>query len=237
MIVLGIETSTPSGGVALLEDERLLACQAIRSAKAHSRLLLPATSTLLRELNLTLDQVDAVAVSSGPGSFTGVRVAMSVGKALCETGRPRLVLVPTLDALACRAWAGEPVNYVMPLLNAKQGRVYGAIFASSEEGVGNRLGEEFDLKPDEVAARWPGKTLLAGEGALAYTNVWETLPGDTFLLARPDRLLCGPEQVALLGLRAAQAGRFADPAQCLPVYLREATVSKPRPRSTPAAKG
>src|SRR5690606_23899966 len=116
MIVLGIETSSPTGGIALMDEQRLLACQTITSSRAHSRLILPTVQAMLRELDLAVGAIDVVAASHGPGSFTGVRVGLTLAKGLCESGTPRLVTVSTLEALAWRAYAGEDVEYVAPLL-------------------------------------------------------------------------------------------------------------------------
>lgn len=229
MRVLGIETASPSGGVALMDEQRLLAVQTIFSSRAHSRLLLPAIETMLAELKLTVGDIDAVAVSRGPGSFTGVRVGMAVAKALCEPGRPRLVLVSTLEALAWRSWGGEAVDGVLPLLNARQGEVYGAYFPIVDGQPGPCEGGEFLLKPAEVVSRMAGRCLVAGEGARAFPEIWQAA-GGRLVAARADRFHPGPEQVALLGLRAAQQGKFTDAAEALPMYLRDASTSPPRPR-------
>src|SRR5690606_10819788 len=115
-----------------------------------------------------------VAVSHGPGSFTGVRVGMALAKGLCESGQPKLITVSTLEALAWRAYSGEPVEYVLPLLNARQGQVYGAVYPVSGE-IGPIQGEEFALSPSELIEQWPGRCLVVGEGAVEYRAQWEQL--------------------------------------------------------------
>lgn len=229
MIVLGIETCSPSGGVALFDGDCLLGSQTICSARAHSRLIMPAVETMLRELGKGVGDVHAVAVSAGPGSFTGVRVGMALGKALCEPGTPRLVLVSTLEALAFRAWAGEAVDSVVPLLNARKGEVYGAAFAV-EGGSLVRRGDDFTCPPEHLADRTAGVCLVAGEGARAWRPQIAAALAGRVVEARADRFDTSAEQVAMLGHREAAAGRFADPAAAGPVYLRDASVSTPRGR-------
>lgn len=229
MIVLGIETCSPSGGVALFDGTRLLGVQTIHSSRAHSRLILPAIRQMLDECDLAPDGIDVVAVSAGPGSFTGVRVGLTLGKALCQPGHPRLVLVSTLEALAWRAFAGEEVDCVVPLLNARQGEVYGAVVKVENQSPTSLLAGPFALPPADLPKRWEGRALLAGEGARVCLQAWQgSDDSPDFVLARADRFDPSPEQVALLGWREAEAGRFVDPTHAAPIYLREAAVSRPK---------
>ncbi len=227
MIVLGIETCSPSGGVAFFDGERILASQTINSSRAHSRMILPAVELAMGELGMEFADLGAVAVSRGPGSFTGVRVGMTLGKALCESGTPPLVLVSPLAALAHRAFAGEAVEAVAPMLNARQGEVYGALYPVVDGRLRTLDIEEFACRPEELVERWQGRVLVAGEGAREYRDAW---PVDRTVFARPDRMDCHPESVAVLGWEAATRGEFADPETASVTYLREATVSRPKKR-------
>ena len=229
MMVLGLETASPSGGAALFDGERLLGVQLINSSQAHSRLILPAVQKMLEENDLTIGDLGAVAVSAGPGSFTGVRVGLTLGKALCEpSDGPGLVLVPTLEALAARCWRGEAAEVVVPLLNAMRGEVYGAVFAPGDGGRMQRVEEDFVCAPEEIVKRVEGRVLFAGEGALAYRDLFEADFEDRAVWARADGFHPGPEQVALLGRERALRGEFADPATAGPIYLREAKTSQPK---------
>ena len=232
MIVLALETCSPAGGVALLDAreadaERFLGAQTITSARAHSRMILPAVETLLAESGLTIEDVDVVAASAGPGTFTGVRVGLTLAKAFCEPGRPRLVLVSTLEALAHRACPEAEGTVVVPLLNARRGEVYGAFFRRTKGGL-ERLCGDFCASPEDALARWPeGPAAITGEGALQYRETWLGA-GRNIRLAPADRRQCAPESVALLGLARARAGFFEDPAGAAPAYLRGASINPPR---------
>ncbi|MBX3729935.1 MAG: tRNA (adenosine(37)-N6)-threonylcarbamoyltransferase complex dimerization subunit type 1 TsaB [Candidatus Sumerlaeia bacterium] len=229
MLVLALETSTPTGGAALLEDDRLLGALTLTSARGHSRHLLPFVELLLRESSRSLNDVDVVACACGPGSFTGVRVGLSVAKGLCLTGRPGLVTVSTLHALAVRAYGGEPVEWIAPMLHARRGEVYGA-FCPVTDGAVGAPAEEFALRPEDMLARWPGRCLLAGEGALAFAEAWAAADA---VWARADRRQPSAEQVALLGLAKARAGHFENPRTALPTYLRDPVAHPPRTAKTP----
>lgn len=210
-----------------MDDERLLGAQTICSSRAHSRLILPAIELMLGELKKNIEDVDVVAVSRGPGSFTGVRVGMALAKGICAPGHPKLVTVSALEALAHRAYGGEAVEYILPLLNARQGEVYGALYQVKHEAIGPVVGEEFAATPEELVARLPGRCVVAGEGALVYKDLFENAGA---VLARRDRLHPGPEQVALLGAERASRGEFVSAGEAAAVYLREASVSKPKQR-------
>ncbi|MDK2972454.1 MAG: tRNA threonylcarbamoyladenosine biosynthesis protein TsaB [Candidatus Sumerlaeota bacterium] len=226
MNLLAIETSTPTGGVALVADGQLLGSMTITSQRGHSRLILPAMETLMKEAGIGPGDLDVVAATRGPGAFTGVRVGLSLAKGLCLSGTPRLLTVSTLEALAHRAWCGEQTDYVLPLLNARQGQVYGAFFRVGASGVGEAEGEEFALTPEDVLARWPGRCLLAGTGAQVFADAWEGAGKGQVVWARPERRLPSAESLAFLALERATQGLFEDPAAVLPVYLREATIHR-----------
>lgn len=230
MIVLGIETASPSGGVALIDGDRLLGSMTITNSQAHSRLILPSIDQILTESKLTLADVDAVAVSKGPGSFTGVRVGMTLGKALCHgENKPKLVLVSTLEALAYRALDVGPFDVVVPMLNAMRGEVYTAYFWYNEhEAHLVRYTDDMVLSPKDAADYYQGFNLVAGEGFLAYRDEISEVLGDRLRVARTDRMHPNAEQVAWLGRRQALAGDFADPATAAPVYLRDASTSTPK---------
>lgn len=231
MLVLGIETSTPCGGVALFDEQHLLGSVTMDSARGHSRHALPWILTMLREARATVDDLDVVAVGRGPGSFTGVRVGMALAKGLCETGSPRLVTVSSLMALAVRAYGGEAVDTVVPLMNARQGEVYGGFYPVREGAVLLDTVEEFALAPEEVAERMPGRCLLAGAGALAFRPLFEQTGGANAVFARLDRLHPSAEQIAWLGLGKAKAGRFVAAEDARPVYLRDAVAVRAQERA------
>ncbi len=228
MIVLGIETCSPSGGAALFDGDRVLAAQSVQSSRAHSRLILPAIRRMLGEFSIRPADLGAVAVSQGPGSFTGVRVGLTLGKALCENGSPPLVLVSTLHALALRSYSGEQVDCVVPLLNARRGEIYGAVYSVRDALLGERILEDFVCAPADLEGRVTGRALVSGEGARAWRNELPTfLPGG-FIEARKGRLDPSAEEVAIIGHKLAESQHFVDPARAEPVYLRPASVSTPK---------
>jgi tRNA threonylcarbamoyladenosine biosynthesis protein TsaB len=98
--IISIETTSNLCGVALSRGEVLLGEYAAYDKNPHDKLLAEFVRRILEDHNLTIDDIDAVAVSAGPGSFTGLRIGASVAKGLCFGDEPKLISVPTLDALA-----------------------------------------------------------------------------------------------------------------------------------------
>lgn len=218
MKVLGIETSTLLGGVALVEDDLLVAESRINVAVAHSERLMGEIAHVLRHARLAPDAVDAIAVSIGPGSFTGLRVGLSTAKGLAYgTGKP-LVAVPTLEALA---WNVPFSRYqVCPLLDARKQQVYAGLFSWSGTGF-DRVFDEGAFGIEDLLRRIGHPTVFLGEGALLYRDRIREGLGDDAYFAPGNRIVPSPSNVAMLGMIKAREGAFADPVSVTPLYLRK----------------
>lgn len=127
MRILAVDTTTPSGSVAVLEDDRLLAETAVESPSTHSTRLLAAIDLLLGSLRLDIKDMDGYAVSPGPGSFTGIRIGLSTVKSFAFASGRAVAPVSSLSALAWKL-RDEPAGLVAPLLDAKKGEIYAALF-------------------------------------------------------------------------------------------------------------
>ncbi len=125
MIVLGIETSTEVCAVGLANDDGAYAERALVESHIHSEKLLTLITEILEQQHTQLSELDAIAVSIGPGSFTGLRIGLSTAKGLCfALGKP-LVIVPTLEAMAMAVYTDpQEVKRVFVCLDAKQGDCY-----------------------------------------------------------------------------------------------------------------
>ncbi len=99
-LILSIETSGKNCSVSLSDADNIVAEYSVYGKNQHDRLLAELTSRILNDFNIKLDEINAVAVSAGPGSFTGLRIGISFAKGLCFGGLPKLISVPTLQAIA-----------------------------------------------------------------------------------------------------------------------------------------
>jgi tRNA threonylcarbamoyladenosine biosynthesis protein TsaB len=218
MKVLSIETSTLFGGVAVLDEKDGLIAEARLSVKStHSERLMTTIDHVLRQSELSIDSIDAFAIASGPGSFTGLRIGLSTAKGLSfSTGKP-LVAVPTLQAFA---WNFPCcVHPVCLMLDARKGEVYAALFQWQKNGF-VPLMSEMSVKPNDLVHELRGTVLLAGEGVRLYWDMIKGAMGERAVMAPPDKMMPSPSNVAVLGLARALKGDFTDAASAEPLYIR-----------------
>jgi tRNA threonylcarbamoyladenosine biosynthesis protein TsaB len=129
MIVLGIETSTKIGSVALSRNGQILAETDLSGVMNHSEKLLPAIENIMSAKSISFADISRIAVSSGPGSFTGLRIGITVARTMAHMLHKEVVSVPTLDCLAAMVPSGE--SLICPLIPAIQGQVYYALYRCS----------------------------------------------------------------------------------------------------------
>jgi len=221
MKLLAVETATSWQSVAILEDDHTLARQDQDAGGAHGLLLLPAIHQVLAQADLRLTDLDGLACSIGPGSFTGIRVGVATCLGLrASTGLP-LALVPTLEAMA---WNAREVNLpVCPVLTSRRGELYWAIFRWTREGVVTRLVGEYVGTPRALASILTEPTVVVGEG-------WSSMASEIrSAVLNPALILTGPEAaakptaigVARLGMQRLGRGEVAGD-QVAPLYVQRA---------------
>lgn len=211
MRVLGIESTGEMLGVALVEGERILAEWMELAPREHARLLLPRVAQLLEAVGAPRGEgVERVAVSAGPGSFTGIRIGMATARALAWGWDVAAVAVPTLAAIALDA--GPTSREIVPVVDARRGDVYAARFRRLSPDEILRIEEDRALPLDELLdmAR---DALLVGPGADLHQ---ETI-----------RRRLGPGARAQLAVPAPRAGavarlgaRMGPDVPFVPAYVR-----------------
>ena len=229
--IILIETSTALCSTALVENGVLTSYRESSAPKAHASLTAVFIQEMLDERGLTLADCDAVCVSKGPGSYTGLRVGVSTAKGLCfGSGKP-LLAVGTLDTLVAQAAEiadntnvipdlTEEPRFIIPMIDARRMEVYTAVFEN-----GTQITETAPVIVDETSfAEYleQGPCLFIGDGAGKCADV----------IKHPNAHFhqCWPKASAMLApaLEALRAGNFQDVAYFEPFYLKEfvATVSK-----------
>ena len=216
MIALGIDSSAKVCSVALVSD-RLLAIRTHSDGLTHSQTLLPAVKEVLAEAGLSLSDLDVIAVSAGPGSFTGLRIGISTVKGLAFADAVPCAAVSTLEALAMNALSFEGA-VICPVMDARRGEFYNALFTV-------KSGELMRLVPDRAISgealseelRSFEKVLILGDGAVKFT---EAFPSYLPNLAAEEIRLQNGESVARLGLREAETHSLVPCSTLSPRYLR-----------------
>ncbi len=228
-LLLAIETATATGGVALLRGDSVVVACALPSERPASETLLPAILSLLAEAGSEFSAIEAFAVSTGPGSFTGLRVGVATVKGLAFGSETVVVSVPTLAALALRAMPAT--GPIAALLDARRGEVYAAIY-DRDPSQPPRVGPVV-LRPDALAdllvplAR-DGTCTVIGEGVAVVADVLRARLGDRLRLVPPPEGLADPVAVGRLGARLLAAGAGFSAEALLPVYVRRAEAEVQR---------
>ena len=223
MLILAFESSARPASVALLRDGQLLSQYSQCSQLTHSRTLLPMAEDMLKNAELTLDDVDLFAVAHGPGSFTGIRIGVSTVKGLAWASDKPCVGVSTLEAMA---WHGLAAGgLICPVMDARRSQVYNALF-EIRDGKPARLTEDRPISLEELAAElasfdWP--VFLVGDGA-ELTAKALAAAGLPYTVA-PENLRW---QSAWGVAMAAQDKTPGSADTLLPVYLRLSQAERER---------
>jgi|Deesub1362A_J573_1020465.scaffolds.fasta_scaffold00066_76 tRNA threonylcarbamoyladenosine biosynthesis protein TsaB len=222
-VVLGLDASTEAGSVALLEGSLLRGEIWIHSPQTHSQRILPAVDRLLKETRVSLEELEGICVGLGPGSFTGVRVALSTAKGLSLALGIPLAGISTLEALAHNAslWEGE----ICALVDARKGYVYGARYRS-EEGSVRPLEPPAVRRLELWLEGFSDTVLFVGNGVHAYTGSIERILGGRARFAPPELLHPRASVIARLGLHRLQRGDADDLDALTPQYLRRSEAER-----------
>ena len=214
-MVLGIDTATDVCAVGLVDGERDLADLALLKPRGHGARLAGLIQAALDAAGASPQDLRAVAVSSGPGSYTGLRIGASTAKGLCLATGAALVSVPTLAALAEGASEQTGGAAILTVLPSRRGEVYAATFRAMEGGGMETLREATPLALDDVAAWVPPSDEIAVVGP-ATEAVLPLLGPEAFA---PGGRVSGLT-VARIGRQRAAAGETEDVAAFEPAYLK-----------------
>ncbi len=219
-LIAGLDCTGESFGVAVAREGLCLAEAGGFTPRSHLRLFFPALVECLQRHELKIRDLDAIAVTVGPGSFTGVRLGVVTARTLAQVHGCKLLAIDTLEALAMNA-LGSPV--VMAGLDARRGEIFGAFFDTTGP-YPRRLGEDRVFTPQECLEAMQERQcqIAVGSAVERYGAILGQCPG--VCLMPPLLAQIRGAQVAQLGWRDLQAGKTVDPFDLNPIYLRAAEV-------------
>ena len=218
MKILAVDTSTSLGTIALVDGPVVRAELALNVSATHNQRLLPGIHRLLTDVGWPLEDLDGLAIGLGPGSFTGLRIGMSVMKGLAfATGKP-LAGVPTLDALAANV-AVVPWT-ICPVMDARKDEVYTALYRGGEGHELERLTPYRLMKPQSLAEFITGKTVLLGDGLLRYGDVLAAGLGDRLVRAPAHLNAVRGAAIGWLAMERLHRGLAEEISTCTPLYVR-----------------
>lgn len=239
-LVLAVETSGRMGSVAIATGGKMLAEIHLSGPMRHSSEVFPAIAGLLNRFSRKPREIEQIYISVGPGSFTGLRIAVSIAKTMHLANNVKIAAVDTLDVIAVNAddyrrQGKANVEQIAVVLDAKRGQFYIAAYQytgneqpTAKDGIWEKIFPDSLMTPsqfleqfaDEVKPIW-----LLGEGLVYYADIFKA-EGIYFL----DESCWTPraEKVHMLGWKMACAGQFVDPLMLQPKYLRKPQVTEKR---------
>ena len=219
MLILAADTSTRAASVAVGDGEKLYGEIYTDIKLKHSERLMLLVDDLLKNIGVGIGDIGMYAVTVGPGSFTGLRIAMAAVKGLCQSSGLPVAGISSLECCALGQNASEG-QYIIPILDAQRSDVYTALFRM-EGARPLRLEEDRIMSIGELEERVMGAEMpcvVCGDAVFRFRETLENW--DNALIAPPARLL--PHASAMLGTaeRMRSEGRLSDPMSIAPVYLR-----------------
>lgn len=230
MKILAIEASGPVAGCAVLEDDILQAEYSVQYKKKHSQSLVPMMEEVRKILDLDLHTVDAIALSGGPGSFTGLRIGAATAKGVGFALDIPLIPVPTVDSLAFNLYGTEAL--VCPLMDARRSQVYTGIY-DLKEGF-HAVRSQCVVPVSEIAAdlnQRGRKVIFLGDGVPVYEKALEDLMQVPYSFA-PAHLsrqrAAAVAALAMLSYREKGDAAFVNADDFRPEYLRQTQAEQER---------
>lgn len=218
MRVLALDTTTRAGSVAVCDDDRVLALVPGDASRTHAERLPAELAAALDAASLTRDQIDLLAVATGPGAFTGLRIGLATIQGLAMTLNKPVIGVSALDALAAQA-SDSGADLVLPWMDAQRGEVFATLIDPRRQAV---VEAPTAASPEVLLTAW--RAHLSGRHALF---IGDAAARDATLIAahadgRWDVRTPAPlaPQIAALGARRARSGEAGPPHMLEPIYVR-----------------
>jgi tRNA threonylcarbamoyladenosine biosynthesis protein TsaB len=219
MLVLGIETSSNSGSVAVVEDRIVLGELFFNTGLKHSTKIVPSITNLLSTVELDKTDLDGISVTSGPGSYTSLRIGISVAKGLAYSLDIPLIGISTLQCVAFNSIISS--HPICSIIDAKKGELYSALFRYNT-GELERISEDEIVNIDYLCSTIVEKTVLIGDGLNLYKSTFvDRIKG--LVLFAPGHL-CYPRasSCAVLGIHNFKKAKRDEVNTLVPKYIRQA---------------
>lgn len=228
MKILAIDSSSLVATVAVLQDDIMIAEYTINHKKTHSQTLLPMIDEIVKMAEIDLDDIDAIAVSGGPGSFTGLRIGSATAKGLGLVWNKPLIHVPTVDAMAYNLYGTDKV--ICPIMDARRNQTYTGLYEFKDDEFGIIMEqcaisiEELTKKVNELGRA----VIFVGDGIPVFKeHLTENLQVPCFFApAHMNRQRAGA--VAVLGEKYFIEGKIETAAEHGPNYLRQSQAERER---------
>lgn len=224
-IILHLETATTNCSVSISKDDEIVALKENNAASySHSEQLHVFIKEALKEASLSFSDLDAIAVSKGPGSYTGLRIGVSAAKGLCFSLDIPLISVPTLKSMAHQVDL-KPGELVIPVLDARRMEVYSCVYDSNYNEIRETRAEIVD---EETFVEYvsDNKVYIVGSGAEKCRGVLQH-PNFVF----NESIVPSAKDMALIAFKKYKAGQFEDVAYFEPYYLKDFVLQQKKKKN------
>lgn len=227
MRILGIESSSLVAGIALLDDDIITAEFTINYKLTHSQTLLPMLANIRDILNIDMNSIDAIAVSGGPGSFTGLRIGVATAKGISLAIKKPLINIPSLEAMAYNFY--DTQSLVVPIMDARRMQVYTGIYRNKDkfEIIKNQSAISIEDLINELN-KLGEKIIFLGDGVPVYKDVIEKELSVEYSFAPANMNRQRAASVALLAKKYYKEGRFTSSKDFEIEYLRKSQAERER---------
>lgn len=219
MIVLSIDSSSKVATVAILKDDVLLGEYILNDKREHSVILMPLIENLLKECNLTIDDIDGYVVSKGPGSFTGLRIGMATVKGMSFGNNKPYISISSLDALAYNLISFNGI--ICPIMDALRENVYTALYKNNNDSL-EKIMDYTALDIDELVNLLKDKNeevIFVGDGLYKHKKyICDNFPKAHFAPVHLN--IIRASSLGELGLNLLKNG-FCDDSNSAPIYLKK----------------
>jgi tRNA threonylcarbamoyladenosine biosynthesis protein TsaB len=221
VFVLGVDTATAVTSVAVGTEEGPCACVTVRHERAHAELLAPSVRWVLDQAGVEPSSLAGIAVGTGPGLFTGLRVGVASAKALAQAWKLPMVAVPSLDLVAYAH--RHAARTICATIDARRGEVFAALYRHAPAGI-QRTTRYAVMRPDRLAAELEARredVLICGDGVLRHASLFERICPELGGSAHAAPSAASLVELALPRFHREQTSR---PLDVTPMYLRRPDI-------------
>jgi len=217
--ILAVETATKVCSVAVIDEKEVLGEISLFVPQVHAERLMVMIDNLLDNLRLPYRDLCAVAVSIGPGSFTGLRIGLSVAKGIAFGQNKKLIAVPTLEAIAHSILIySDNETMIVPILHARANEFYYSSFKLENSEL--KIMADYKVGgADDIAAEFSPESIFVGEGVVEFSG-YESVKRK-FAVTSMRNIPVSAKGVAMIGVEKFKRGEFADLKTSVPMYIKD----------------
>jgi tRNA threonylcarbamoyladenosine biosynthesis protein TsaB len=238
--MLTIESSGTVAGVSVFHHDRVIATKIIDNGLTHSQKLMLCVDEVVKEAQISKQQLKAIAVSNGPGSFTGLRIGVTTAKTIAQALNIPVIPVNTLDAMACNALLFNGI--ICPMIDARREQVFTAIYSKGDQGdqmLLERRSEYLALPVTELVPQLLKQQqfiVCVGDGAIAYHEQLQKMLADKLIRIPKAQVYPSPVNIGIMALNAWEKGEAMTADVVVPYYLRKSQAEQKREQANGAVE-